>query len=214
MSSTPDRRALRSRPEFLMTGIIPLLASASHTADICPICHDLLERDAVRMVGCRHTYHCTCLVPWLQGSDRCNRTCPTCRKELYTETPEAARPPAHGSIATHIDHTTNQQPHIHPPPTTNSEQDGITADDLERRQQRERLERRQRHQRERDAQHERHRRERRQQRERQRLAGPVHPAVQRSRGHHHVEPAPPDARAQRLARRNRRREDGERGALR
>ncbi|KAI4940037.1 uncharacterized protein J4E92_001325 [Alternaria infectoria] len=85
--------ALRSQGEFFMTGIVP--AGPQPEESDCSICAEHLAEDVVRIARpCGHMFHAVCLLTWLQGDGRRNRTCPNCRCELY-----AAPAPAPSSYA-------------------------------------------------------------------------------------------------------------------
>ncbi|KAI8943173.1 hypothetical protein NX059_001202 [Plenodomus lindquistii] len=72
--------SLRSQGEFFMAGITPV---AAQPEEDCPICMEPLAEDSVQVVACRHTFHTTCLHPWLNSSGARSRTCPCCRRELF-----------------------------------------------------------------------------------------------------------------------------------
>ncbi|KAF2822270.1 hypothetical protein CC86DRAFT_410642 [Ophiobolus disseminans] len=78
--------ALRSQAEFLMTGVLPIAPLPN--AD-CSVCIEKLADDVVQMVACQHTFHCVCILAWLQGDEQKNRSCPNCREELYEAAPRA-----------------------------------------------------------------------------------------------------------------------------
>ena len=74
--------ALRSQGEFFMTGIVP--AGPQPEESDCSICAEHLAEDVVQIARpCGHMFHAVCLLTWLQGDGRRNRTCPNCRCELY-----------------------------------------------------------------------------------------------------------------------------------
>ncbi|CAO2651965.1 Nn.00g002480.m01.CDS01 [Neocucurbitaria sp. VM-36] len=83
---THNMPALRSQAEFFMTGVVPVGAQPSQD---CSICTEPLDEDVVQMVPCTHSFHCLCILTWLQGFDHQNRTCPNCRCEFYEASPEA-----------------------------------------------------------------------------------------------------------------------------
>lgn len=48
----------------------------------CPVCLGLFdEEDEVKELPCSHTFHSTCILPWLQKIN----SCPLCRHELPTD---------------------------------------------------------------------------------------------------------------------------------
>ncbi|EFJ50253.1 hypothetical protein VOLCADRAFT_58539, partial [Volvox carteri f. nagariensis] len=50
----------------------------------CPVCTEVLQvGDEVQLLPCKHSYHATCLAPWLEQ----NNSCPICRQELPTDDP-------------------------------------------------------------------------------------------------------------------------------
>ena len=60
---------------------------------VCPICHDsMIDKDndekVVRLAGCAHIYHQTCLEGWLQH----NTHCPYCRSPIETGLPDKITP--------------------------------------------------------------------------------------------------------------------------
>jgi hypothetical protein len=73
MSDPNKTSALRSRPELYITGMSPI----DPTPDAeCSICTEALEADVVQIAVCQHAFHCRCIVVWLEGNERGNRTCP------------------------------------------------------------------------------------------------------------------------------------------
>jgi hypothetical protein len=78
----PNMPTLRSQGEFFMTGIVP--TSAQPEGSVCSICTEHLAEDVAQIIGaCGHMFHAVCLLTWLSGTGRQNRTCPNCRCELY-----------------------------------------------------------------------------------------------------------------------------------
>ena len=67
-----------------MTGVVP--ADAQEGGD-CTVCMEPLVTDVVQLLTCKHHFHCVCVLAWLQGEGRQNRTCPNCRCVLYEGTP-------------------------------------------------------------------------------------------------------------------------------
>jgi hypothetical protein len=68
-----------------MTGVVPTRAQPKGSD--CSICTEHLADDVVQIVGaCNHIFHTVCLLTWLSGNQRQNRTCPNCRCELYAAT--------------------------------------------------------------------------------------------------------------------------------
>lgn len=52
--------------------------------NMCAICVDEYRRgDKVFFLGCKHHFHTTCILPWLQR----NHACPTCRFDLNKQAP-------------------------------------------------------------------------------------------------------------------------------
>ncbi|EAT81928.1 hypothetical protein HBI56_083280 [Parastagonospora nodorum] len=76
----PSMATLRSQPEFLMTGIIPV---PSNSDTDCAICTEALTTDVVKFIKCGHVFHCACILRWLQGYGMGNRRCPMCRAVLF-----------------------------------------------------------------------------------------------------------------------------------
>jgi hypothetical protein len=83
--------ALRSQAEFFMTGVLPIAAPPDSE---CSICMEKLSADVVKMVACKHVYHCVCILAWFNGDEKQNRRCPNCREELYEAAPRV-RPAMH-----------------------------------------------------------------------------------------------------------------------
>lgn len=80
---------LRSQGEFFMTGVIPVGPQSRNTP--CTICTEQFTTDVVQLKGaCGHFFHCICILEWLNGNERQNRTCPNCRRELYEATPDTS----------------------------------------------------------------------------------------------------------------------------
>ena len=93
-STQPNVPTLRSRNEFLMTGVIPV--SPIPDSD-CSICTEPLASDVVKMVACGHTYHCVCVLSWFLGSGQGNRRCCNCRELLYDADPAPGQPSYHAT---------------------------------------------------------------------------------------------------------------------
>ena len=71
-----------------MTGIVP--AGPQPEESDYSICAEHLAEDVVQIARpCGHMFHAVCLLAWLQGTGRRNRTCPNCRCELYAATAPA-----------------------------------------------------------------------------------------------------------------------------
>ena len=47
-----------------------------NSRSICSICRDVLSRESVSRMNCRHYFHTACINRWLQVNDRC----PECRR--------------------------------------------------------------------------------------------------------------------------------------
>jgi hypothetical protein len=88
-STQPDMPILRSRNEFLMTGVMPVSPMPDSN---CSICTEPLASDVVKMVACGHVYHCVCVLSWFLGSGHSNRRCCNCREPLYDADPVPVRP--------------------------------------------------------------------------------------------------------------------------
>ncbi|KAF1918372.1 hypothetical protein BDU57DRAFT_537935 [Ampelomyces quisqualis] len=84
MSNTNQTPALRSRLEFYIMSINPTDPIPDSE---CSICTEAMVTDVVRIATCGHTFHVACILSWLQGNERRNRTCPNCRTELYEAEP-------------------------------------------------------------------------------------------------------------------------------
>ncbi|XP_064594348.1 E3 ubiquitin-protein ligase RNF181-like [Liolophura sinensis] len=75
--------ASKQAVEELPTVIITPTKAAQEVK--CPVCLGLLdEGDEAREMPCKHLFHTTCILPWLE---RVN-SCPVCRQELPTDDPE------------------------------------------------------------------------------------------------------------------------------
>jgi hypothetical protein len=93
---------LRSPLEFLMTGVLPTNAVPDEEFTICT---EPLEEDVVKVIACKHSFHCVCVLDWFtDGYDPRNRTCPNCRTKLYEALPtrKTAEPPE-GSVGITLD---------------------------------------------------------------------------------------------------------------
>lgn len=82
-----------ARNEFLAHGLSNLTDERTMAlyADTCAICYEPLgvsseERpsDAVAIVSCSHSFHRSCLWPWLDRPAIPTISCPMCRRELFT----------------------------------------------------------------------------------------------------------------------------------
>ncbi|KAF2822271.1 hypothetical protein CC86DRAFT_410643 [Ophiobolus disseminans] len=77
----PSPPSVRSQAEFLAGGIIPI---APVPGEDCPIRRDEMASDVVKIAACSHTFHCSCIVSWFEGSGYVpNTSCPYCCLELY-----------------------------------------------------------------------------------------------------------------------------------
>jgi hypothetical protein len=88
-----QKRVLRSRAKFLMTGSLP---TKSVPGGECGICTDPMEEDIVKVLACNYSFHCTCVLAWFKdGQAKRNCTYPMCRRELYKAKParKLAQPP-------------------------------------------------------------------------------------------------------------------------
>lgn len=69
-----------------MTGVLPIDAPPDSE---CSICMETLSQDVVKMVTCKHVYHCVCILAWFNGNGKQHRRCPNCREVLYDAAPQA-----------------------------------------------------------------------------------------------------------------------------
>jgi hypothetical protein len=90
MSKTESAAAvptLRSQAEFFMTGIAPIDPTPGEQ---CAICWGERDRDVLKILACKHAFHCNCILPWFHEDNvgkGSNTKCPTCRIKLYQDTP-------------------------------------------------------------------------------------------------------------------------------
>lgn len=84
--TSPSMIPLRSRLEFLMTGIAPVTTIRDTE---CTICTEPLIDDVVEFTKCGHVFHCVCILGWLQGPGTANRKCPVCRNVLFEVEPSS-----------------------------------------------------------------------------------------------------------------------------
>ncbi|XP_064626696.1 E3 ubiquitin-protein ligase RNF181-like [Lineus longissimus] len=74
-----SKKVVESLPSILIS---PTQAA---TGASCPIClgkYD--EEDSVKQLPCKHRFHPTCIMPWLERTN----SCPVCRHELPTDDKE------------------------------------------------------------------------------------------------------------------------------
>jgi hypothetical protein len=94
MSKTESAAAvptLRSQAEFFMTGIAPI---DSTPGEQCTICWGELDQDVLKILSCKHAFHCNCILPWFHEDNvggGSNTKCPTCRTKLYQDTPSLSK---------------------------------------------------------------------------------------------------------------------------
>jgi hypothetical protein len=69
----PAMPVLRFRPEFFITGVVPV-PLIDDTG--CSICTEALANDVVEFVTYGRVFHCVYILAWLQGDSQGNRRCP------------------------------------------------------------------------------------------------------------------------------------------
>ena len=58
---------------------------SSSISEICPICHEILDIDIVKLINCKHKFHEDCIIDWgktnrrLDSYDNPTISCPICR---------------------------------------------------------------------------------------------------------------------------------------
>ncbi|KAF3009950.1 hypothetical protein E8E13_011143 [Curvularia kusanoi] len=80
-SSLNNAPALRSRDEFLMTGVTSVPAQSGD----CTTCLEPLTTDVVQLSKCGHVFHCTCILFWFKSNSAQRARCPNCRAELFSD---------------------------------------------------------------------------------------------------------------------------------
>lgn len=78
------RRARRGRLSLQRLKKLPVKKfEKGDEYDVCAIClEDYEEGDTLRILPCRHAYHCKCVDPWLTSS---KRICPLCKRRVLSD---------------------------------------------------------------------------------------------------------------------------------
>jgi hypothetical protein len=82
-----------------MAGIAPIDPTPGEQ---CAICWGELDRDVLKILACKHTFHCNCILPWFHEDNvggGSNTKCPTCRTKLYQDTPSMSEVLSDSSLA-------------------------------------------------------------------------------------------------------------------